>query len=72
MSDDCFATLLFRDNLTTSRPRRQFAEDEAMVRLWLSRLLQLTSLRIIVMFTRLEEALCGTCLATRQRSASRS
>ena len=46
--DDCFATLLFRDNLTTSRPRRQFAEDEAMVRLWLSRLLQLTSLRIII------------------------
>ena len=56
MSDDCFATLLFRDNLTTSRPRRQFAEDEAMVRLWLSRMLQLTSLRIFVMFARLDEA----------------
>ena len=56
MSDDCFATLLFRDNLTTSRPRRKFAEDGAMVRLWLSRLLQLTSLRIVVMFARLDEA----------------
>lgn len=48
----CFATLLFRDS-NLSRPRREWAEDEASVRLWASRLLRLTSLPIFVLHTQL-------------------
>lgn len=44
----CFATLLFKDtNLTTMR--RAFEADEAMVKLWASRLLNVTWLPIFVM-----------------------
>ena len=44
----CFATLLYKDSNVTWQ-RRAFEEDEAMIRLWAQRLLNVTALPVFVM-----------------------
>lgn len=52
MHPHCFATVFYNDTTGGTTPRRRFQLDIAMARLWVSRMLSLTSLPIFILHNR--------------------